>query len=196
MKKLLFSTLVVCFCITGYAQKKSTKEGLNAAGDIQAQYDYLWESSGKYQANKVIKMSILNQFNSNVQDSLKAIYQQVASSRSQSNSQAMSIANLEYQRDSVQELQIETEKKVNAFDFMGMETSKASFRALFFIISGALLILTLLSFFRMRSKSGQASEDKSRYNSLELEFEDFKKRSREKEQILARQLQDEINKNL
>jgi hypothetical protein len=31
---------------------------------------------------------------------------------------------------------------------------------------------------------------------LEHEFEDFKKRSREKEQVLARQLQNEINKNL
>ncbi len=197
MKSLLLSILAILgLYFSSFSQKKSNKEDLNSAGNLQAQYDYLWNSSGKYQANKVIKMSVLNQFNSNVQDSLEAVYDLHMASNNNSASKSLAIKELELEKAKIDSLYQESQKKVDAFEFSGIETTKSSFRALFLIISSVLLALSLVAFFRMRSKANQAAEDKSRYETLELEFEDYKKRSREKEQVLARQLQDEINKNL
>lgn len=196
MKRFLLSIFVLCFTFYSNAQNPANKADLNSAGTIQDQYDYLWNESGKYQTNKVVKMSLLNQFNSNVQDSLEAGYALVSGSSSELKAKQEEFKALGLKKDSLDLALEEAKTDRDAFEFLGIKTSKASFRVLFFVISGFLLGLALFSLFRMRSKSGQASDDKSRYETLELEFENFKKRSREKEQVLARQLQDEINKRL
>ncbi len=196
MKRLVLSVLIIGMCVCSNAQKNPTKEELNAAGNLQSQFDYLWGSSVSYNNSRVVKNRILNQFNSNVQDSLNNSSGRLANSSFRVDSLDREIRNLSSSVSSLEAQRDDAEKEKNSFDFIGMNMTKSSFRILFFIVASTLLILTLLSFFRMRSKASQAHEDKSRFVTLESEFEDYKKRAREKEQVLARQLQDEINKNL
>ena len=84
----------------------------------------------------------------------------------------------------------------DSFGILGVQTSKPAFKSIFWIITGILTFLVIFSFFRLKSKTAISKESRSNFSMLENEFEDFKKRSREKEQILARQLQDEINKSM
>jgi len=177
------------------AQETPETNSLNE-GTIQSQYDYIWNSSNNYQTNKVVKMSKLNKFNSNVKDSLNAAYQRIDSLRVTNQAKADQINGITKENTVLNDSLKTVETAADSLNFLGMPTSKSSFKFLFFLVTGVLLAISIFSVFRMRAKSSQASADKANFSMLELELEEFKKKSREKEQVLARQLQDEINKRL
>ncbi len=199
--KLFFIALSSIFALTisveGFSQgSNNSDEGSLESGTISSQYNYLWESSNRYQDHRVVKAFKLNKFKDNVLDSLKALQlnirelnSQVTSKNSDNSELGTTIETLNYQLTAA----IDEKDK---FSILGTTTSKSSFKSIFWVITLGLSALLLFIFFRLKSKVAVAKETRRNFTLLEEEYEDFKKRSREKEQVLARQLQDEINKGL
>jgi preprotein translocase subunit SecF len=196
LKLLLVSFFILAFFGGSFAQSDNEKSGSLDAGTIDSQYDYIWKSSNKYQDHKVVRAFKLNKFRDNVIDSLKALEQEIISLNSSIVSKTSSNRVLNTTIDTLNTQLFQAISEKESFSILGTSTSKSIFRSLFWTITFVLGFLILFSFFRLKSKTAIAKEARVNFSMLEHEFEDFKKRSREKEQVLARQLQNEINKSL
>jgi predicted PurR-regulated permease PerM len=129
-------------------------------------------------------------------DSLKALEQEIISLNISIVSKNSSNRGLNTTIDTLNTQLFQAISEKESFSILGTSTSKSIFKSLFWTITFVLGFLLIFSFFRLKSKTAIAKEARVNFSMLEHEFEDFKKRSREKEQVLARQLQNEINKNL
>jgi preprotein translocase subunit SecF len=196
LKLLLVSFFILAFFGGSFAQSDNENSGSLDAGTIDSQYDYIWKSSNKYQDHKVVRAFKLNKFRDNVIDSLKALEQEIISLNSSIVSKTSSNRVLNTTIDTLNTQLFQAISEKESFSILGTSTSKSIFRSLFWTITFVLGFLILFSFFRLKSKTAIAKEARVNFSMLEHEFEDFKKRSREKEQVLARQLQNEINKSL
>lgn len=196
LKLLLVSFFILAFFGGSFAQSDNENSGSLDAGTIDSQYDYIWKSSNKYQDHKVVRAFKLNKFRDNVIDSLKALEQEIISLNSSIVSKTSSNRGLNTIIDTLKTQLFQAISEKESFSILGTSTSKSIFKSLFWTITFVLGFLLIFSFFRLKSKTAIAKEARVNFSMLEHEFEDFKKRSREKEQVLARQLQNEINKNL
>jgi len=195
--KLLLVSLYTLFTFShAFTQSNNEKKGSLNSGTINSQYDYIWESSNKYQDHKVVRAFKLNKFRDNVTDSLKALHQEIIGLNNSINSKNITNSGLSTTIDTLNTQLTQAISEKDSFRILGTSTSKSAFKSLFWTITSVLAFLLIFSFFRLKSKTTIAKEARSNFSMLEHEFEDFKKRSREKEQILARQLQDEINKSM
>ena len=196
LKLLLVSFFILAFFGGSFAQSDNENSGSLDAGTIDSQYDYIWKSSNKYQDHKVVRAFKLNKFRDNVIDSLKALEQEIISLNISIVSKNSSNRGLNTTIDTLNTQLFQAISEKESFSILGTSTSKSIFRSLFWTITFVLGFLLIFSFFRLKSKTAIAKEARVNFSMLEHEFEDFKKRSREKEQVLARQLQNEINKSL
>ena len=196
LKLLLVSFFILAFFGGSFAQSDNENSGSLDAGTIDSQYDYIWKSSNKYQDHKVVRAFKLNKFRDNVIDSLKALEQEIISLNSSIVSKTSSNRGLNTIIDTLKTQLFQAISEKESFSILGTSTSKSIFKSIFWTITFVLGFLLIFSFFRLKSKTAIAKEARVNFSMLEHEFEDFKKRSREKEQVLARQLQNEINKNL
>lgn len=196
LKLLVVSFFTLAFFGGSLAQSDNENTGSLDAGTIDSQYDYIWKSSNKYQDHRVVKAFNLNKFRDNVIDSLKALHQEIISLNSSIVSKTSSNRGLNTTIDTLNTQLFQAISEKESFSILGTSTSKSIFKSLFWTITFVLGFLLIFSFFRLKSKTAIAKEARVNFSMLEHEFEDFKKRSREKEQVLARQLQNEINKNL
>ncbi|MEZ7941496.1 MAG: hypothetical protein QMC39_04340 [Flavobacteriales bacterium] len=196
LKLLLVSFFILAFFGGSFAQSDNENSGSLDAGTIESQYDYIWKSSNKYQDHKVVRAFKLNKFRDNVIDSLKALEQEIISLNISIVSKNSSNRGLNTTIDTLNTQLFQAISEKESFSILGTSTSKSIFKSLFWTITFVLGFLLIFSFFRLKSKTAIAKEARVNFSMLEHEFEDFKKRSREKEQVLARQLQNEINKNL
>ncbi|MEJ6795707.1 MAG: hypothetical protein QNK63_03260 [Flavobacteriales bacterium] len=196
LKLLLVSFFILAFFGGSFAQSDNENSGSLDAGTIDSQYDYIWKSSNKYQDHKVVRAFKLNKFRDNVIDSLKALEQEIISLNSSIVSKTSSNRGLNTIIDTLKTQLFQAISEKESFSILGTSTSKSIFKSLFWTITFVLGFLLIFSFFRLKSKTAIAKEARVNFSMLEHEFEDFKKRSREKEQVLARQLQNEINKSL
>ena len=196
LKLLLVSFFILAFFGGSFAQSDNENSGSLDAGTIDSQYDYIWKSSNKYQDHKVVRAFKLNKFRDNVIDSLKALEQEIISLNISIVSKNSSNRGLNTTIDTLNTQLFQAISEKESFSILGTSTSKSIFKSLFWTITFVLGFLLIFSFFKLKSKTAIAKEARVNFSMLEHEFEDFKKRSREKEQVLARQLQNEINKNL
>ena len=196
LKLLLVSFFILAFFGGSFAQSDNENSGSLDAGTIESQYDYIWKSSNKYQDHKVVRAFKLNKFRDNVIDSLKALEQEIISLNISIVSKNSSNRGLNTTIDTLNTQLFQAISEKESFSILGTSTSKSIFKSLFWTITFVLGFLLIFSFFRLKSKTAIAKEARVNFSMLEHEFEDFKKRSREKEQVLARQLQNEINKSL
>ena len=196
LKLLVVSFFTLAFFGGSLAQSDNENSGSLDAGTIDSQYDYIWKSSNKYQDHKVVRAFKLNKFRDNVIDSLKALEQEIISLNISIVSKNSSNRGLNTTIDTLNTQLFQAISEKESFSILGTSTSKSIFKSLFWTITFVLGFLLIFSFFRLKSKTAIAKEARVNFSMLEHEFEDFKKRSREKEQVLARQLQNEINKNL
>ena len=196
LKLLLVSFFILAFFGGSFAQSDNENSGSLDAGTIDSQYDYIWKSSNKYQDHKVVRAFKLNKFRDNVIDSLKALEQEIISLNISIVSKNSSNRGLNTTIDTLNTQLFQAISEKESFSILGTSTSKSIFKSLFWTITFVLGFLLIFSFFRLKSKTAIAKEARVNFSMLEHEFEDFKKRSREKEQVLARQLQNEINKSL
>lgn len=190
-----FILTAVLLFITSLNLQAQDETGSLDGGTISSQYDYMWESSNRYQDHRVVKAFKLNKFRDNVLDSLNSANEKISSLETNLAKENATVSNLTAQIETLNENIGTLNDEKESFSILGMSMSKSSFKTIFWALVSFLVFLVAISFLRLKSKTAIAKEARSNFNLLEGEFEDFKKRAREKEQVLARQLQDEINKN-
>ena len=201
--KVLMSFLPLLFIsITVLAQdneNEDTKASLNS-GSIESQFEYLYKISPKWtdprtgQQYRTIKINNLFLFRNNVYDSLKQASKKFAVSQSTIGIQMARIDSLKVQLATTSESLAAVTKEKDSIKLLGMQLSKASYNSILWTIIAALA--ALLAFFISKFKRSNliTIEANKGKDEIEKEYEEHKQRTLEREQLLRRELQDELNK--
>ena len=201
--KVLISFLPLLFIsITVLAQdneNQETKASLNS-GTIESQFEYLYKKSPKWtdprtgQQYRTIKINNLFLFRNNVYDSLKQASQKFAISQSTIDIQKSRIDSLKVQLGTTSDSLTAVTKEKDSIKLFGMQLSKTGYNSILWTIIAALT--ALLAFFISKFKRSNAITIEANKNKtdIEKEYDEHKQRSLEREQLLRRELQDELNK--
>jgi len=201
--KVLISFLPLLFIsITVLAQdneNQETKASLNS-GTIESQFEYLYKKSPKWtdprtgQQYRTIKINNLFLFRNNVYDSLKQARQKFAISQNTIDIQKTRIDSLKVQLGTTSDNLSSVTKEKDSIKLFGMQLSKAGYNSILWTIIAALT--ALLAFFISKFKRSNAITIEANKNKTEIEkeYDEHKQRSLEREQLLRRELQDELNK--
>ena len=166
------------------------------SGTLESQLDYVIEKSNAYQDYKVIKKTALYKLKGNVLDSLKAVRDDLSETQLLVGKQENQINSLKADLQNVNDNLAAVNDEKNSIDFFGKQTDKSTYKNMMWGSIAALLGCLLYFIFRFMRSNAITKEANSNLATTQGEFEDFKKRAREKEQKLMRSLQDELNKRL
>lgn len=195
LKKLL--VLVILFTIsTTFAQTNTTNEvkpSLNS-GSIESQFNYLYKKSGSYQEYKVVKKTQYYKIKANVLDTLKSLSKRLNESYTTIESQKTEISSLEenLKTTNVNLDNVTTEK--DNMNLLGIPMSKTGYNTLMWSIIAGLTLFLLFFIYQFKNSNSVTKTAQKSLNEIDEEFNDYKKRSIEREQKVRRELQDEINK--
>lgn len=193
---LLFISITV---LAQDVENQEPKASLNS-GTIESQFEYLYKKSPKWtdprtgQQYRTIKINNLFLFRNNVYDSLKQASNKFTVSQSTIANQKSQIDSLRVQLGTTTENLSAVTKEKDSIKLFGMQLSKAGYNSILWTIIAALT--ALLAFFISKFKRSNAitvmaNKDKAE---IEKEFDEHKQRALEREQLLRRELQDELNK--
>ncbi len=161
---------------------------------INQQFEDMMESSNTWQEYKVVKRTTLDLLQRNTQDSLNGFKTQVSTFDDQLEERDSKISSLNTSLKKTQNTLEETRANVSSIDFLGIQMSKGGYKSLMWIIVAVLALALAFFIIRYRGSNALTVAARKKVGELEFEYDDFRKKSLEKEQRLGRQLQDERNK--
>lgn len=176
-------------------QDSDTKKSLDS-GTIKSQFEYVIEESNRYQEYKVVKMAWLEALKAHVSDSLKALRKELAETQNVVSRQKNDIAALQADLKNVRDTLAAVNNEKNSIEFINVQMKKSTYKSLMWLIVGILALLLVFFIFKFNRSNVITTETKKTLSEIQAEFEAFKKRAREREQVLKRELQDELNKRL
>ena len=161
--------------------------------DLDSQYERLMKKSTSYKDYKVVKKVGLNELWENINDSLDQ-------SRSNHEKALTKIDDLNKElkatNDSLSTTSSSLEESNFSRDrisFLGIPLLKVTYNTIVWGIILLLAGLAVILFLRFAKSNATTKSTKKEYNSLEDEFEEYKKKARESEINLKRELQTAIN---
>lgn len=192
----IFSILFILIFVFGNAQTAS-KDSLPASinGNLTQQFDYVFQKSNSFQEYKVIKKEYFALLKKNSNDSVNRFKKEVEQLKLQFSAYDENLQSLKDTLATTKSTLEEMKNAQNSMNFLGISVAKSSYSMIMWGIVLLLLFLTLIILFRYKSAKTISNESLRSFEKLEEDFEDFKRKSLEKEQKLGRQLQDEINKH-
>jgi len=189
MNRQLFTFAAIILASLSFAQ-----EPLIEDYSLSAQFDKLYRTSSSYQAYKVVGKEKYLQLKQNVLDSLKMAQRKISAQNNlltaekesnQRNQEALQKTSLELQT-SVQ--------KGNYTSFLGLQVKKTNYSLSLWTLILALILTLLYFIFKFSSNNILSNKAQSDLKDMDFEYEQYRKKSIEREQKLRRALQDEINK--
>lgn len=182
--------LAVAIPFSSFSQGEEQEEVPNT---LENQYIELKKESNNYQAYKVVREVKLDEFWSAVADTLSEARSEIGSLKAEVKDLKSNVAKLEAgiaERDSSLS---EQEYQIEHMSFLGLDMTKTGYTTFTWSIIFILIISVLILYFRFNSANRVTKNTRKEYAQLQEEFEDHKKRTREKETKLKRDLQTEIN---
>ena len=199
MKKSKISLILALFfvAITVFSQNPKRQAKINNAlqkETIEIQFNTLIEQSPTYQNFKNIRLYNLNKFKANVLDTIKVLEEKFTKATTKIASQQDEINTLNQNIAGVNKNLSDVTQEKDSISVFGINTTKATYNTTLWSIILGLLLATIIFLFKFRSSNIQTKEAKSKFKEIEDEFDIHRKKSLEREQVLRRKLQDEINK--
>ena len=189
MNRHLFTFVVILLASVSYAQEPTIED--NSLG---AQFDKLYRISSSYQAYKVIGKEKYLQLKQNVLDSLTTAQAKLSA---KNNLLTLEKGNNQKNQELLQKTSLELQdslQKEGVTSLFGLQVKKTSYNLSLWTFILALILTLLYFIFKFSSNNILSNKAKSDLKDLDFEYEQYRKKSIEKEQKLRRALQDEINK--
>ncbi len=198
IKSLIITLFSLLIYVNIHAQEASTdteEDKLSLTkGTIDNQFEYVIQKSYTYQDFKNVKKSWLYDLKAHTLDSLKAIKNDLTSSQKIVDSLAQEIVGL---KTNLADTKLNLDNTVQEKDNMAlfaMPMSKSNYSTIMWSIIGVLLALVLIFIYKYRNSNAITRDSKKALVDTEEEFEEHRRNALEREQIVRRQLQDELNK--
>lgn len=203
MGNLKFLTLLLLaslFALTINAQTESDKTTLSLnEGTIDNQFEFVIKKSSNWrdekgQSYEVIKRQMMLTLKSHTLDSIKALKKGLSDTQKIVASQANEISGLKANLTDTQNNLNKTINEKNNMALFGLQMSKTNYNILMWLIIAALFVLLLLFIYKFKKSNSVTRAAKNALTDIEEEFEEHRRNALEREQIVRRQLQDELNK--
>ncbi|WP_042491982.1 hypothetical protein [Aequorivita sublithincola] len=192
MKKILLLTFpLFLFALSATAQD-SIQVRKNTLND---QMIDAFDKSNSYQEYKVIKKTQLATLKRNIIDSVSTLEKKINGQNSELSLQKSEIDSLLQNLKSTQQNLSNSKEKEDGIKVFGILTSKATYNTLMWSIIIILLFISGFLFYRFLNSHKTTNATQLKMAEMEIELEDYRRNSLEREQKLRRKLQDEINKN-
>lgn len=162
---------------------------------LNTQMDEVFEKSNSYKEYKVIKKSELATLRSNILDSISELKQNITNQQDIIQNQQAAIDTLNLQLKQTEENLAISQENEKSIWFLGIQMTKSSYNALLFSIIGILVLACAFLGYRFVTSYKVIRNAELKIAEMEIEIEDYRRNSLEREQKLRRKLQDEINKN-
>lgn len=185
---IIFYFLMIGMGSTAFAQDEPT-----GPPTLEEQFRSLKDESNSYQEYKVVRETLLDQFYSNVRDSLITIRQDILDAQNKITAQQQEITRLQEELEERQLAVEDSQYDIEHIEFLGIDVQKTTYSTIVWSIIAILLIILAVAIYKYKSSNKVAVKKKNEYESLDNEFNEFKIRSREKETRLMRDLQTERN---
>lgn len=180
---------------SSFAQEEEVKKDLSN-GTIEEQFDYIISNSNRFQEYKVVKRTWLDQIASNVSDSIDVFRKDLKNINQNVVNQNSEIEKLKAELEATNETLDKTNIEKDNISFFGISMKKGAYKSIMWAIVGGLAFLLVVFILRFLRSNSVTAQTKKRYDEIFEEFEAYKHKSIEDEQVLRRKLQDEINKRL
>jgi len=160
---------------------------------LRQQFQDMLESSESYTEYKVIKRTKLSDYSRAVQDTLASnrnqisgLNNEVADLKSQVNQLSTRITDLESQLEDSEALR-------ESLVFLGIPLHKATYHLIVWILIAGLVVFGVFAYTSFMRSNKVTGKIRKEIKELELEYEEHKKKSHEKQIKMGRELQTERN---
>ncbi len=164
------------------------------SGTIDNQFEYVIRRSNSWQDFKVIKKNWMYTLKAHTLDSLKALHEQLESTKTVVETQKAEIDQLQSNLGNTQSTLDATNLEKDSMSLFGLQMSKGAYNTMLWSVIAGLFVLLLVFIFKFRNSNAVTRAAKIALEETEQEFEDHRRVALEREQKVRRQLQDEINK--
>ncbi len=190
--RALLLLLGVLFLTFSAAAQKA--EGLES-GTLQEQFDFLLKKSNRYEQYRVVPTTWLNTFWSHVADTLSLQKVELLRDKGTIKEQQTNIEELKNNTQTLQAQIDSLEKTKESMSFLGLQVNKVTYNLIMWLLVAGLIGGLVTYVLRFKNANAVTKKTLAKNLSLQEELDSQRKRMLEKEQVLRRQLQDEINKN-
>ena len=194
MKKFFSLYFLIFISVYLSAQQKNDKIDLSK-GTVAEKFDQIYQKSGKYKQYRILEQRSFLKLKNIVLDSLNKEKKRIFENEKKIKEFQEEINELKNELLKSNEMITKLSDERDTINFMGLVMVKNKF-VIFIVLLLLILFLALLYFiyaFKNSHKITKASQESLRR--LEDEFNDFRSRSLEREQLLKRQLLDERKKH-
>lgn len=162
---------------------------------LDYQMQQAFDKSNSYQEYKVVKKTLLTDLRRSVLDSISDLKKTIASQHQELEQKQVKIDTLNQKLQHTEEDLAVSREREDGISFFGSTISKSSYNTILFSIIGILLLIGGFLFYKFLTSHKVISSAELLIAEMEIEIEDYRRNSLEREQKLRRKLQDEINKN-
>lgn len=190
---VLLALLLFASFTPTFGQDASTTE---PSGDqpLKSQFQEILDRSETYTEYKVIKRTDLRQYSKAVQDSLQTNRVEISTLKNTVDDQKSQISQLSKRITDLENQLAESEELRESLSLLGLNIYKTTYHLIVWLIIGVLLTFGIFAYTSFIRSNIITSKSIKEYKALELEFEDHKKKSHEKQLKIGRELQTERNK--
>ncbi len=192
MKKILYIILPLFLFTLQMAAQDSIQIRKNTLND---QITDAFDKSNSYQEYKVIKKTQLATLKRNILDSVSSLEKKINNQESELVQQKKEIDSLRENLKNTQQKLSDSKEKEDGITIFGILTSKTTYNTIMWSIIVLLLLTGGFLFYRFLNSTKITNAAELKMVEMEMELEDYRRNSLEREQKLRRKLQDEINKN-
>ena len=190
-KTTAIALFLVAFCFSiVIAQNDTTTQPQT----IDGQFEKLLKTSSNFEDFKVIKKYKIYQLKENTQKHIVGLNSQISTLEGNINSLSSQIVALKASLSNTQTILKGIDKEKNSMKFFGSLISKSGYSTMVWSIVGLLLLGLSFFIFKFKNSNILTKQAHRKLEEVELNFEDYKRKSLEKEQKVGRLLQDERNK--
>ena len=192
MKKIFVLSLPVLLFSIQITAQDSIQIKKNTLNDQMIE---AFDKSNSYQEYKVVKKSQLATLKRNILDSVSSLQRRITLLENEIGLEKTSVDSLQTSLKQTRENLALAKKKEDGIEIFGVLTSKATYNAILWSIIVILLLFSGFLFYRFMNSHKITNAAQLKMAEMEIELEDYRRNSLEREQKLRRKLQDEINKN-
>ncbi len=192
MKKIFVLSLPVLLFSIQITAQDSIQIKKNTLNDQMIE---AFDKSNSYQEYKVVKKSQLATLKRNILDSVSSLQRRITLLENEIGLEKTSVDSLQTSLKQTRENLALAKKKEDGIEIFGVLTSKATYNAILWSIIIILLLFSGFLFYRFMNSHKITNAAQLKMAEMEIELEDYRRNSLEREQKLRRKLQDEINKN-
>lgn len=191
MKNSSFALILLLLLAIPSITYSQTEEG--GKQTIGEQFQEMLESSESYTEYKVIKRTKLNEFSRAIQDSLATSRTQISSLNAEVSDLKSQISQLTTRITDLEAQLEKSEKLRESLAFLGIQMNKATYHLFVWVIIAALAVFGVFAYTSFIRSNKVTSKTKKEMKALELEYDEHRKKSHEKQIKMGRELQTERN---